>query len=204
MERLGFTRDDLAVFGVESREVREQTLNGRLRPRLEEIAYRFASPLSRLAGKPLVAVITLPQEASQRAQATASFVPEGGDATSTPYFTFVLTRGGVHARLIIERQHVGRELLAKRLTKAATTLARELGDADLRCYDEWDGRGVPSPSVEKRAPFWRQLAARLVGEPGKLDIGLGWPEARAVLLSYEDLLPAYRNLVPLYKHVSNG
>jgi len=199
MEKLGFTRDDMAVFGVESTETRQKILRDRLRPRLESIAYRFTPPLSRLAGEPLAAVITLPEEAGPHAEATAAFVRVGGDVASVPYFSFVITRGGVHARLIIERQMDGRDQVARRLSKAATALAREFGDVELRCYDDWNGLGIPAPSSAAKAPFWRDVAVRLAKQAGRLDVGLGWPEARAVLLAYEDLLPAYRTLVPLYR-----
>src|SRR4051812_9012164 len=108
MERLGFTREDMAVFGSSSAEKRLQGANDRLRPRLEAIAYRFASPLSHLAGEQLSAVITLPDEGARREEATASFVKGGGAVDSVPYFSLVVTRGGVHARLIIERAVLGR------------------------------------------------------------------------------------------------
>jgi uncharacterized protein YktB (UPF0637 family) len=201
MENLGFTREDMAVFGTDSLEKRRLGAQDRLRPRLEAIAYRFAPPLSRLAGENLSAVITLPDEGGERQEATASFVKTGGGVDSAPYFSFVVTRGGVHARLIIERAVTGREEIARRLTKAAGPLSREIGDQELRCYDDWDGRGIPASSSASKPPFWKEVAARLGKQTGRLDLGLGWPEARAVLLSYEDLVPAFRRLVPIYRYV---
>lgn len=204
MESLGFTREDMAVFGTESVEKRHQGARERLRPRLETIAYRFAPPLSRLAGEQLSVVIALPEEGTRQAEATASFVKTGGAVDSVPYFSLVVTRGGVHARLIIERAVLGREEIARRLTKAATSLGKEVGDLELRCYDDWDGSGIPAPNSAAKAPFWKDVASRLARQAGRLDLGLGWPEARAVLLSYEDLLPAYRRLVPIYRCVHQG
>ncbi len=201
MEKLGFVRSDLAVFGAEPAEARHTMAREVLRPRLEAIAYRFAPPLSRLVGKSLSAVITLPDDDSPRLEATASFVETGGGVSSVPCLSLVVTRGGVHARLMIERDVPGRDVLAKRLTKASAALAKEYGDVDLRCYDDWNGLGIPEPASAARAPFWREVAARLGRDAGRLDVGLGWPESRAVLLAYEDLLPAYRRLQPLYRRV---
>lgn len=201
MEKLGFTREDLAVFGIDSIEKRETVLREQLRPRLEGIAYRFAPALSRLAGAHLSAVIQMEHEAGPQARAVASFIRTGGDRISDPYFSFVVTRGGVHARLVVERQFVDRTAVAVKLAKAATALAKDFRDVDLRCYDDWDGYGIPALTSASKAPFWKEVAERLGKSTGSLDIGAGWPEARAVLLSHEDLLPTYRTLIPLYRRI---
>ena len=204
MERIGFTRDDMATFGVESPDDRLKLFNDRLRPRLEGVAFRFATPLSRLAGQPFSAAITLPDSVAPRAQVAATFILTGKDQRAGPYFAFGVNRGGVHARLIIERETMDRERFAKRLNKSAVALAKELAGSDLRCYDDWTGRGLPAPGMPEKAAFWRDVAGRLAREAGSLDIGMGWPEARAVLLSYEDLLPAYRSLLPVYRCVADA
>jgi uncharacterized protein YktB (UPF0637 family) len=204
MEKLGFTREDLAVFGIDSIEKREAVVREHLRPRLEAIAYRFAPALSRLAGVELSAVIQVEHEAGPRARAIASFIRTGGDRISEPYFSFVVTRGGVHARLVVERQFVNRAAIAARLSRAATAIAKEFRDVDLRCYDDWDGYGIPALTSASKAPFWKEVAERLGKASGSLDIGAGWPEARAVLLSHEDLLPTYRTLLPLYRRIHEG
>ncbi len=200
MEKIGLTRDDLATFGIESAPAREQAIALRLKPRLEAMALRFAAPLSKFAGRPLSAALELPQGGLAGA-AGVLFFTSGEPACSSPQFRFALSRGGAHARLVIEREAPGRQALAKKLAKSATALARELSGTDLRSYDGWDGRGLPAPASANEAPFWREVAERLGREAGRLDLGVGWPEARAVLLSYEDLLPAWRSLVPLYKRL---
>jgi uncharacterized protein YktB (UPF0637 family) len=204
MEKLGFTREDLAVFGIDSLEKREAVLREHLRPRLENIAYRFAPALSRIAGIELSVVIQVDNASGPRAKAIASFIRTGGDRISDPYFSFVLTRGGVHARLVVERQFVNREAVAAKLARAAAALAKDFRDVDLRCYDDWDGYGIPALTSASKAPFWKEVAGRLGKSTGSLDIGAGWPEARAVLLSHEDLLPTYRTLIPLYRRIHDG
>lgn len=201
MERIGFTRDDLASFGVEPEVERWRTVDERLRPKLEEIAYRFAAPLSRLAGRPLGAVLRMPDADRPGSQARVTFQTVGGDEVAEPFFAFAITRGGVHARLVIARENAERARFAKTLGRSATVLARELSGSGLRCYDEWDGRGVPPLGETGRAPFWKDVAGRLARDGGSLDLGVGWPEARAVLLSYEDLVPAYRALLPVFKRL---
>ena len=115
---------------------------------------------------------------------------------------FCLTRGGVHARLAVANSVSNRATLAKQLTKAASAVAKELSGTEIRRYDEWDGRGIPAPGDTGKAAFWKEVAEHLGRERGQLDVGIGWPEARAVLLSYEDLLPAFRALLPLYRRLS--
>lgn len=194
MERLGFTRDDLAIFGIEEDGTREEQLRERMAPRLDTIAQRFSAPLSRLVGRSHApSVILGPPSAS------VFFLPVEGSPADGPRFAIAVTRGGVHVRVLLERCD-GREALARRLSKSAVALSRELGDKDLRCYDDWDGRGIPPPAPSREPAFWREVSARLA-RAGGLDIGVGWPEARAVLLSFEDLLPACRSLLPLYKRL---
>jgi uncharacterized protein YktB (UPF0637 family) len=199
MEKLGFTRDDLALFGMQSIDDRDRILNERIRPRLEEIAYRFTSPLSRLTGQALAAVVQAPCTGRGPSQAAALFVLEGADGLSAPHFRFGLSRGGIYIRLVFGNETPGRDSAAKALSKGTTAIAREFSGAELRRFDEWDGRGIPVASDAGKPPFWKDVAEHFARPAGALDVGIGWPEARAVLLSYEDLLPAFRTLLPLYR-----
>jgi uncharacterized protein YktB (UPF0637 family) len=202
MEKLGFTRDDLALFGMQALEERDRLLKEKLRPRLEDIAYRFASPLSRLTGHSLAAVVHTPVVGREPCQAAALFLPSGSDGENSPHFAFGISRGGVHVRLAVRNGAPDREAVAKRLAKGAAALAKEFSGTELRRYDVWDGRGIPAPSDAGKSPFWKDVAEHFARQNGQLDLGLGWPEARAVLLSYEDLLPAFRSLIPLYRRLT--
>lgn len=201
MEKLGLTRDDLAAFGADSATERARRVDERLRSPLAVIAGRFLAPLSKLAGQPFAATVTLPEPTATRPEAAIVFRPLEGPGG--PHFTLSITRGGVHVRLVVEREAPGRDRLAKALSRAAAALAKDYGDTELRCYDVWDGRGLPAPDAAGRAPFWKEVAARLGRDEGALDVGVGWPEARAVLLAYEDLLPAFRALSPLYRRLGH-
>lgn len=195
MEKLGFTRDDLALFGIEEDDARNERVREELGPRLDAIANRVAAPLSKLAGHRLSATVEVRDAPRPGCEVSIVFASESG----RPVLTLGLSRGGMHARLVIERDTPNREEAAKKLRRAATSLAKQLDGIELRRYDDWDHRVLPTPTAHDGASFWRELAERLARDSGKLDVGVGWPEAKAVGLVYEDLLPAFRRLMPLYK-----
>lgn len=202
MERIGLTRDDLAIFGMASAPARARAAEERLRPRLEQVALRCAAPLSRLVGQPVSAAVDVPAEGAPGPATVTFFVAVEALAPPGPQFRFVISRGGVHARVSLSCQSPGRDALARKFARGATALARELAGNDVRCYDTWDGSGLPAPGTSDKAPFWREVAERLGRATGRLDVGMAWPEARAVLLSYEDLLPAFRTLSPVYRRLA--
>lgn len=197
MERIGFTREDLATFGIEEDELRVERVRDRVAPLLETVASRVSPALSRLCGVPLDQSIVLHDQPDKVDEAEIVFSP--GGSTPRPAFAISVSRGGIHARLVIQADTPGRDEAAKKLKRAAATLARELSGADLRSYSDWDRRGIPAPAALEGAPFWREAAQRLARDSGGLDIGIAWPEAKAVVLTYEDLLPAFRRLMPLYR-----
>lgn len=197
--RLGFTRNDLALFGIEEDLDRKQRVREEFEPRLQVIAEKVLAPLSRIVGQKLSLDFSEGKQSS-RPGGEVSVVFSGD--SGKPAFWLGLSRAGVHARLVVQGDAPGRKELAKKLSKAAVALSKELEGFEIRRYDDWDHRLLPRPNVSAGPRFWRELAEDLARDSGSLDVGVGWPESRATALSYADLIPAFRRLMPLFRVVS--
>jgi len=197
MARLGIVRDDLAVFGMGDAAARAERLRYRIAPLLDSIAIPFVPALSALAGRPLS---LRPCGSTADTCAAVRFVPPDGEQESA-HLLLALNRSGVHARLRVPSGCPHREACARRLARCTQALARELGGADLRRYDDGSCASLPAPGAPAEPSFWRELAEDLATASGALDVGTAWPEARAVMLCRADLVAAFRPLASLWKRL---
>jgi uncharacterized protein YktB (UPF0637 family) len=114
------------------------------------------------------------------------------------YFGLVVSRGGLHTRVVVKDEAPDRPQMAKLLLDRANALAKVFGKQTVARYDRWDYTGIPE-LTKATADFWQKVAEVLAKKTGGLDVGVGWSAARAVKLTDKQVLEAFAALLPLYE-----
>jgi hypothetical protein len=204
-DRLGFSQDDFAVFALPGFAVRMAAIRERLRPRLEALGDRIAPEVSRLVGTDHFAHVARHQRrtVTPPAETWVALGPSPRGYKMFPHLLVAVSRGGLHARATVRNECGARPrmAMAAMIAQQAPQLGRTLGRVEVRSYDRWDTEGFPEQAEPGEPEFWREIAARLALKGGLLDLGVGWPAARAPGLTLGDVVPAFRALLPLYKRL---
>jgi uncharacterized protein YktB (UPF0637 family) len=126
-----------------------------------------------------------------------AFGPSARGYKKYGHFGLVVSRGGLHARIVVKDEAPDRPQMAKVLMDRAAALAKVFAKQPVARYDRWDYAGLPA-FAKPTDDFWRAVAETLSKKTGGLDVGVGWTPERAVTLTEHEVLGAFESLLPLY------
>jgi uncharacterized protein YktB (UPF0637 family) len=200
MASLGFTRKDFEVFGIPTFPERMQGIKERVRPKLTALGEDLRPALKRLANGDVFAHIAkhARRTVNPPPETWVAFGPSARGYKKYAYFGLVVSRGGIHTRIVVKDEAPDRQQMAKVLRDRAGVLAKVLAKQTVSRYDRWDYDGIPE-LVKPTANFWQAVAEMLAKKTGGLDVGLGWPVDRAVKLTEKQVLEAFESLLPVYE-----
>ena len=200
MAAINFTHDDFAVFGIPTFPERMQAIKERLRPKLIALGEQFRPALNDMVNSALFPHVAkhARRTVNPPPETWVAFGPSPRGYKKFGYFGLAVSRGGLHARVVVKAEAEHRPQMAKVLTERAEALAQVLAKRKVARYDRWDYRGIPE-SIAPSVDFWQGVAEVLANKAGGLDIGIGWPVERAVKLTDQQLLAAFETLLPLYE-----
>jgi uncharacterized protein YktB (UPF0637 family) len=127
-----------------------------------------------------------------------AFGPSARGYKKYGYFGLVVSRGGLHTRIVVKDEAPDRPQIAKLLMDRADALAKLFGKQSVARYDRWDFAGLPE-FAKPTSDFWQKVAEALAKKTGWLDVGIGWPAERAVKLTDKQVIEAFASLLPLYE-----
>ena len=200
MANIGFTREDFEVFGIPTFPERMQGIKERIRPKLTALGDDLQPALKTLAKSDVFPHV------AQHARRTVNPPPETwvafGPSTrgykKYGYFGLVVSRGGLHTRIVVKDEAPDRPQMAKVLFDRADVLAKVFAEHTVARYDRWNYAGLPE-LTKPTAEFWQGVAEVLARKTGGLDVGVGWPVKRAVKLTAAQVAEAFASLLPLYE-----
>ena len=200
MATIGFTRDDFEVFGIPTFQERMEAIKAHVRPRLIEIGKQLHPALNDLdQGEVFQHVAKYARRTVNPPPETwVAFGPSARGYKKFGYFGLVISGGGLHTRIVVKDEAENRPRMAKMLVDRAKALAEVFGKRELARYDRWDFAGMPE-MVKPTAAFWKGVAEALAKKTGGLDVGFGWPAARAVKLTDKHVREAFETLAPVYE-----
>ncbi len=200
MATIGFTREDFDVFGIPTFPERMQGIKERVRPKLSALGEDLQPALKKLARSdvfPHVAIHAR-RTVNPPPETWVAFGPSVRGYKKYGYFGLVVSRGGLHTRIVVKDEAPDRPQMAKALMDRAAALAKVFAKQTIARYDRWDFAGIPA-CTEPTADFWQGVAEVLAKKTGGLDIGVGWPVDRALKLTDKQVLEAFASLLPLYE-----
>lgn len=200
MANIGFTREDFAVFGIPTFPERMQGIKERVRPKLTALGDDLQPALKTLAKSDVFPHV------AQHARRTVNpppetwvaFGPSARGYKKYGYFGLVVSHGGLHTRIVVKDEAPDRPHMAKVLIDRADVLAKVFAEHTVARYDRWNYVGLPE-LTKPTAEFWQGVAEVLTKKTGGLDVGVGWPVARAVKLTAKQVAEAFASLLPLYE-----
>ena len=200
MANIGFTREDFEVFGIPTFPERMQGIKERVRPKLTALGEDLQPALKRLAKSDVFPHVAkhARRTVNPPPETWVAFGPSARGYKKYGYFGLVLSRGGLHARIVVKDEAPDRTQMAKVLLDRADVLAKVFAQQTVARYDRWEYTGFPA-LVKPTADFWQSVAEALAKKTGGLDVGFGWPVARAVKLTDKQVLEAFESLLPLYE-----
>jgi uncharacterized protein YktB (UPF0637 family) len=200
MAIIGFTREDFEVFGIPTFPERMQAIKERVRPKLTTLGKDLQPALQKLANSEVFPHVAKHARRTVHPppETWVAFGPSGRGYKKYGYFGLVVSRGGLHTRIVVKDEAPDRQHMAKLLLDRAEALAKVFANQTVARYDRWNFHGLPE-LVKPRPDFWQGVAETLAKKTGGLDVGLGWPEARAVKLTEKHVLEAFESLLPLYE-----
>jgi uncharacterized protein YktB (UPF0637 family) len=200
MASIGFTREDFEVFGIPTFPERMQGIKEWVRPKLTALGEDLQPALTTLAGSDLFPHVAkhARRTVNPPPETWVAFGPSARGYKKYGYFGLVVSRGGLHTRIVVKDEAPERPQMAKVLKDRAAALAKVFAKQTVARYDRWDYTGVPK-FAEPTADFWQEVAEALAKKTGGLDVGVGWPAAQAVKLTATQVLEAFASLLPLYE-----
>jgi len=200
MASIGFTREAFEVFGIPTFPERMQAIKERVRPQLTALGQDLQPALKKLAKSEVFPHVAkhARRTVNPPPETWVAFGPSARGYKKCGYFGLVVSRGGLHTRIVVKDETPDRRQMAKVLLDRADALAKVFAKQTLARYDRWDYLGIPA-LVKPTAEFWQEIAAALAKKTGGLDVGLGWAVERAVKLSDKQVLEAFESLLPLYE-----
>jgi uncharacterized protein YktB (UPF0637 family) len=200
MANIGFTREDFEVFGIPTFPERMQGIKERVRPKLTALGDDLQPALKTLAKSDVFPHV------AQHARRTVNpppetwvaFGPSARGYKKYGYFGLVVSRGGLHTRIVVKDEAPDRPQMAKVLIERADVLAKVFAKHTVARYDRWNYAGLPE-LTKPTAEFWQGVAEVLAKKTGGLDVGVGWPVKRAVKLTAAQVAEAFASLLPLYE-----
>jgi uncharacterized protein YktB (UPF0637 family) len=200
MASIGFTREDFEVFGIPTFPERMQGIKERVRPKLTALGEDLRPALKRLANGdvfPHVAIHAR-RTVNPPPETWVAFGPSARGYKKYGYFGIVVSRAGIHTRIVVKDEAPDRQQMAKVLRDRADVLAKVFAKQTVSRYDRWNYHSLPE-LVKPTANFWQSVAEMLAKKTGGLDVGLGWSVDRAVRLTKTQVVEAFESLLPVYE-----
>ena len=200
MASIGFTREDFEVFGIPTFPERMQGIKERVRPKLTALGEDLRPALKRLANGdvfPHVAIHAR-RTVNPPPETWVAFGPSARGYKKYGYFGIVVSRAGIHTRIVVKDEAPDRQQMAKVLRDRADVLAKVFAKQTVSRYDRWNYHSLPE-LVKPTANFWQAVAEMLAKKTGGLDVGLGWSVDRAVRLTKTQVVKAFESLLPVYE-----
>jgi uncharacterized protein YktB (UPF0637 family) len=200
MAMIAFARDDFEVFGIPTFAERMQAIKERIQPKLSALGKQLQPALRELVQDEIYPHVAkhARRTVNPPPETWVAFGPSPRGYKKFGHFGLVVSRGGLHTRIVVKDEAESRPHVAKLLMDRASALAKLFADHALARYDRWDYTGLPEP-VKPTADFWKGVAETLAKKTGGLDVGLGWPVDQVAKLSERQLLEAFELLSPLYE-----
>jgi uncharacterized protein YktB (UPF0637 family) len=200
MAHIGFAHEDFEVFGIPTFPERMQGIKEHVRPKLIALGEGLQPALKKLAKSDVFPHVAkhARRTVNPPPETWVAFGPSARGYKKYGYFGLVVSRGGLHTRLVVKDEAPDRPQMAKLLMDRADALAKLFGKQSVARYDRWDFAGLPE-FMKPTADFWQKVAEALAKKTGWLDIGMGWPAERAVTLTDKQVLEAFASLLPLYE-----
>ena len=200
MATIKFDREDFAVFGIPTFPERMQALKERIRPKLTAVGAQLQPALSDIVQSELFPHVAkhARRTVNPPPETWVAFGPSPRGYKKYGYLGLIVSRDGLHTRIVVKDEAANRPQMAQVLLDRAAALANVFAKQNVARYDRWDYAAIPEltkPTVE----FWKSVAEALAKKTGGLDIGLGWSVGRAVKLSTQHMLDAFEALLPLYE-----
>jgi uncharacterized protein YktB (UPF0637 family) len=200
MATIGFTREDFEVFGIPTFPERMQGIKECVRPKLTALGDDLQPALKRLAQSDVFPHVAkhARRTVNPPPETWVAFGPSARGYKKYGYFGLVVSRGGLHTRIVVKDEAPDRPQMAKVLMDRADVLAKVFASQTVARYDRWDYASIPE-FAKPTADFWQEVAKVLAKKSGGLDVGVGWPVAQAVKLTDKQVLEAFASLLPLYE-----
>jgi uncharacterized protein YktB (UPF0637 family) len=200
MATIGFSREDFEVFGLPTFPERMQGIKERVRPKLTALGEDLQPALNKLAKSDVFPHVAkhARRTVNPPPETWVAFGPSARGYKKYGYFGLVVSRGGLHTRIVVKDEAPDRPQMAKVLMDRAAALAKVFAKQTLARYDCWDYAGLPE-LAKPTADFWKGVADVLAKRTGGLDVGLGWSVDRALKLTDKQVLEAFASLLPLYE-----
>jgi uncharacterized protein YktB (UPF0637 family) len=200
MANIGFTHEDFEVFGIPTFPERMQGIKERVRPKLTALGESLRPALKKLAKSDVFPHVAkhVRRTVNPPPETWVAFGPSARGYKKYGYFGVVLSRGGLHTRIVVKDEAPDRPQMAKVLIDRADVLAKVFAEHTVARYDRWNYAGIPALATPT-ADFWQEVAEGLAKKTGGLDVGLGWPVNRALKLTEKQVLEAFASLLPLYE-----
>jgi uncharacterized protein YktB (UPF0637 family) len=200
MANIGFTREDFEVFGIPTFSERMQGIKEHVRPKLTALGEDLQPALKVLANSEVFPHVAkhARRTVNPPPETWVAFGPSPRGYKKYGHFGLVVSRGGLHTRIVVKDEAPDRPQMAKLLLDRAEALAKVFAKQTVARYDRWDHHGLPE-LVKPTADFWRGIAEMLARKTGGLDVGVGWPVDRAVKLSERQIIAAFEALLPVYE-----
>jgi uncharacterized protein YktB (UPF0637 family) len=200
MANIGFSREDFEVFGIPTFPERMQGIKDYVRPKLTALGEGLQPALAKLAKSDVFPHVAkhARRTVNPPPETWVAFGPSARGYKKYGYFGLVVSRGGLHTRIVVKDEAPDRPQMAKVLMDRADVLAKVFAKQTVARYDRWEYAGIPE-FTKPTADFWQGIAALLAKRTGGLDVGVGWPVAQAVKLTERQVLEAFESLLPLYE-----
>lgn len=200
MAIIRFTRGDFEVFGIPTFPERMQGIKEHVRPKLTALGVQLKPALHEIVQDDVYPHVAMHvrRTVNPPPETWLAFGPSARGYKKFSYFGLVVSRGGLHTRIVVKDEAENRPHMAKLLMDRASALAKVFAKQELARYDRWNYEGIPD-LVKPTADFWKSVAETLAKKTGGLDVGFGWPAGRAAKLREQHLLEAFEALLPLYE-----
>jgi len=200
MANMGFSREDFEVFGIPTFPERMQRIKERVRPKLTALGESLQPALKKLTKSDVFPHVAQHARRSVNPppETWVAFGPSARGYKKYGHFGLVLSRGGLHTRIVVKDEAPDRPQMAKVLSDRADVLAKVFVEHTVARYDRWNYVGIPELTIPT-ADFWQEVAEALAKKTGGLDVGLGWSANRALKLTDKQILQAFASLLPLYE-----
>ena len=126
MASIGFTREDFEVFGIPMFSQRMQGIKERVRPKLTALGEALQPALKKLANSEVFAHVAkhARRTVNPPPETWVAFGPSARGYKRYGYFGLVVSRGGLHTRVVVKDEAEHRPQIAKILLDRAEALSR--------------------------------------------------------------------------------
>ncbi|MEW6730119.1 MAG: DUF1054 family protein [Acidobacteriota bacterium] len=200
ISEFSWTERELRIFSMEDFAGRMTEIRAQIQPKLRAIGERLREPMNQLCGQPCYPHVAkhLRRTVNPPPETWVAFSPSPRGYKQYCHYAFVVSLGGVHARIIVNSEAPDRIQQAERLRHSTGNLMGTFQAVHLRCYEPWDCQGLPV-LVDHSEKFWQQCADRLSLKTGGLDLGIGFAGRELTTLTEAKLIVAFEQLQPLYR-----